>query len=149
MITPLSVTLDAETNETKAVTIAKPLLGRPEATDWKELSGRLVRRLRLARGMTQEELGTAIGVRKAFVSGLETGRHFPPPEKLEPLAEALGVDAKDLATTLLYASNPHLAAYVFPRLGPVFKREMDAAAKATRKDRRRAMRMENTAGSSK
>ena len=129
------------------MTIAKPLWGRPEATDWKELTGRLVRRLRLERGLTQDELGGALGMNKSGVSALELGRAFPPPEKLEALAEALAVDAKDLATTLLYATNPHLAAYVFPKLGPVFRREMDAATRATKRQRKKAMRIEATKAS--
>jgi len=52
---------------------------------------RLVGELLRARGMSQVELARAAGISESHVSRILKGEHFPAPEKLGALAEALGV----------------------------------------------------------
>lgn len=57
-----------------------------------------VRRLRLAAGMTQEQLAEAAGLggRQKAVSLIEGGRVKPDQETIEALADAFGVDPVEL-----------------------------------------------------
>ncbi len=59
--------------------------------------GRRIRELRLARGMTQRELGSP-RYTHAYVSTIESGRRNPSPKALAFFAEKLGVTAEQLAT---------------------------------------------------
>lgn len=59
--------------------------------------GKRIRELRLARGMTQRELG-APRYTHAYVSTIESGRRNPSPTALAFFAEKLGVTAEQLAT---------------------------------------------------
>ena len=52
--------------------------------------GKRVRELRIKKGMSQQELGNAIGVTKVSVCGYENGSRLPNLEKLVKLADALG-----------------------------------------------------------
>jgi transcriptional regulator with XRE-family HTH domain len=54
--------------------------------------GARLRKARLARGVTQEELGLDLDVTKATVSSWESDRIVPQFQKLEALRNALGVD---------------------------------------------------------
>lgn len=51
--------------------------------------GKRVRELRVEKGMSQQELGNAIGVTKVSICGYENGSRFPNLEKLIKLAETL------------------------------------------------------------
>lgn len=51
--------------------------------------GKRVRELRMERGMSQQELGLAIGVTKVSICGYENGTRLPNLEKLIKLAEVL------------------------------------------------------------
>lgn len=51
--------------------------------------GKRVRELRIEKGMSQQELGNAIGVTKVSVCGYENGSRIPNLEKLIKLAEIL------------------------------------------------------------
>lgn len=56
-----------------------------------------IRALRLSKGITQEELGNAIGVQKAAINKYETGRIINIKQTtLQNLANALGVTPADL-----------------------------------------------------
>ena len=59
-------------------------------------AGRLIRTLRLERGLTQAELADAVGVSKQAVSNWERGKRFPDVSLIEALTEALGVSAAEL-----------------------------------------------------
>lgn len=51
--------------------------------------GKRVRELRIKRGLSQQDLGLAIGVTKVSVCGYENGTRIPNLEKLIKLAEVL------------------------------------------------------------
>lgn len=55
-----------------------------------------LRRLRLAAGLTQEQLAEAADVTDATISRIERGRFSPSHDLLERLAQGLGVDPSDL-----------------------------------------------------
>ena len=48
-------------------------------------------RIRIARGLTQEQLAARAGISVSYVSMLQRGQRSPPLETLEQLAKALGV----------------------------------------------------------
>ena len=58
--------------------------------------GRNLRRARLQRGMTQEEVGQQSGVHPTEVSRIEAGKHDPRVSTVERLAKAVGVSSSDL-----------------------------------------------------
>lgn len=60
--------------------------------DVRQLVGRNVRRLRLERGLTQEEFATKSGFSQQYLSGLERGQRNPTIVTIYELAEALGVE---------------------------------------------------------
>ncbi|GIG29601.1 hypothetical protein Cma02nite_22010 [Cellulomonas marina] len=72
--------------------------GAPTSLDTLVL-GRRVRHLRTARGMTLEDLGTAIGRAPSQVSMLENGHREPKLSLLQTIAEALGVPLAELLRT--------------------------------------------------
>ena len=53
--------------------------------------GRVLRKLRLAAGLSQEQLGLEAGVQRNFISLIETGQNQPTIGTLFKLAGALGV----------------------------------------------------------
>lgn len=58
--------------------------------------GRVLKELRVERGLSQEALAAEAGVARNYVSLLELGRNSVSLVKLFPLATALGVSAADL-----------------------------------------------------
>jgi DNA-binding XRE family transcriptional regulator len=54
--------------------------------------GRVIRRLRLRRGITQEALGSLTGIHRTYLSRAERGRVVPSVIALMQIASALGVD---------------------------------------------------------
>lgn len=60
-----------------------------------DLLGERIRELRKFRGLTQEQLAELIEVEQKHVSRLELGKSFPTIERLEKIAEALGVPLRD------------------------------------------------------
>lgn len=56
--------------------------------------GNIIRKLRLSRGMEQNELAERIGITQSHLSKIETGKANPSLKKLRKIAEALGVDEK-------------------------------------------------------
>ena len=62
-----------------------------------ELSfGAALRRMRLAAGMTQEQLGLEAGVQRNFISLIELGQNQPTIGTIAKLAKALGLKASEL-----------------------------------------------------
>jgi transcriptional regulator with XRE-family HTH domain len=57
--------------------------------DMRQLVGRNVRRLRLERGLTQEQLAELSGFSQFYISSLELGRRNPTIVSLFELAQAL------------------------------------------------------------
>lgn len=64
--------------------------------DIRTLVGRNVRRARIEKGLTQEELAARAGTSQFYISSLEAGRRNPTIETLDELAQALGVRPIDL-----------------------------------------------------
>ncbi len=60
---------------------------------WK---GKVLRKARIKRGLTQVELGERVGVSRVTISYLETGRRRPSMDLLQRLAKALKVKVGDL-----------------------------------------------------
>ena len=60
------------------------------------VTGAMIRRLREARGLTQQELSLRLCVSDKAISRWETGRGYPDVSLLEPLARALGVSVIEL-----------------------------------------------------
>lgn len=54
-----------------------------------------LRSTRQRKVLTQEELASKAGVRKATITELETGKRVPRPSTLRKIAHALGVRAED------------------------------------------------------
>jgi transcriptional regulator with XRE-family HTH domain len=57
-----------------------------------------VRKLRQARGMTQEHLADKTGVTREYIARLEGGRYDPSLSTIEKLAKALKVKPAELLT---------------------------------------------------
>lgn len=64
--------------------------------DMRRLVGRNIRRLRLAKGVTQEQLAERSGFTQFYVSSLELGRRNPTIVSIYELAQALGVPHVEL-----------------------------------------------------
>jgi len=62
----------------------------------RQVLARNVRRLRAARGMTQEQLGERTDLRQAHISEIESGGSNLTLDKLQSVAIALGVRPMDL-----------------------------------------------------
>jgi len=66
--------------------------------DMRLLVGRNVKRIRIARGLTQEELAERSGFSQQYLSDLERGRRNPTIVSLWELSQALGATPVDLIT---------------------------------------------------
>jgi transcriptional regulator with XRE-family HTH domain len=64
--------------------------------DMRKLVGRNVRRLRLAKGLSQEQLADDSGFSQQYISMLESGQRNPTVVSLYMLAQALGAEPADL-----------------------------------------------------
>ncbi len=64
--------------------------------DMRKLVGQNVRRIRLKRGLTQEQFADVSGFSQQYISGLERGRRNPTVITVYELAVALGVGHMDL-----------------------------------------------------
>jgi transcriptional regulator with XRE-family HTH domain len=68
--------------------------------DMRRLVGGNVRRIRLERGLTQEQLAERSGFTQGYISELELGRRNPTVVSLFEIAQALGATPLDLMTPL-------------------------------------------------
>lgn len=66
--------------------------------DMRRLVGRNVRRIRLEKGLSQEQFAEASGFTQQYLSGLENGRRNPTIVTLYELAQALDVEHIALVT---------------------------------------------------
>lgn len=66
--------------------------------DIRAIVGLNVLRIRRERALSQEELSHLSRLTRAYLSGLEAGRRNPTIVSLSRLAEALGVEVKDLVS---------------------------------------------------
>jgi transcriptional regulator with XRE-family HTH domain len=64
--------------------------------DMRRLVGRNAKKIRLAKGLTQEEFAERSGFSQQYISDLERGRRNPTVVSLYELAQALGVTHMDL-----------------------------------------------------
>ena len=64
--------------------------------DLRDVFAANLRRLRHAKGMSQEELADVAGVNRTYVSKLETGATYAGLEVIGKLADALKIDATEL-----------------------------------------------------
>lgn len=64
--------------------------------DMRELVGQNVKRLRLAKGLTQEQLAELSGFSQQYISGLEQGRRNPTIVTIYELATVLEVSHVEL-----------------------------------------------------
>ncbi|MCG6910812.1 MAG: XRE family transcriptional regulator [Deltaproteobacteria bacterium] len=60
--------------------------------------GMRIRKLRMERKMTQQDLATAIGMTKSYISKMEKSHTAPPVSTLNRVAHALGIAVNDLFT---------------------------------------------------
>lgn len=82
-------------------------LASDEVQELRREGGRYIRELREARGLSQRQLASLIGVEfYTFVSQIETGRGRIPPDSYRIWAEALGVDVRDFVQTLMQFYDP-------------------------------------------
>jgi transcriptional regulator with XRE-family HTH domain len=58
--------------------------------------GKVVRQLRLSRGLTQEQLGFEADLRRTYVSILELGQQQPSLSSILKIAKALGCSGQEL-----------------------------------------------------
>ncbi|MGZ3346339.1 MAG: helix-turn-helix domain-containing protein, partial [Caulobacteraceae bacterium] len=65
----------------------------------REIVGDNVKRLRVARGMTQEQLAFESRIDLTYMGGIERGRRNPSLLVMSRVAEALGVEPADLLRT--------------------------------------------------
>ena len=66
--------------------------------DMRRLVGRNVKRVRLEKGLTQEQFAERSGFTQQYLSDLERGRRNPTVVSLFELSQALGVDPVALVT---------------------------------------------------
>jgi len=58
--------------------------------------GEKVRKLRRARGLSQEELAFRAGIHRNYLGGIERGERNPALDNIAAIAKALGVDLSEL-----------------------------------------------------
>ena len=58
--------------------------------------GEKVRKLRLARNLSQEELAFKAGVHRTYLGSIERGERNPSLKNIAAIARALGIDISDL-----------------------------------------------------
>lgn len=78
--------------------------------------GRMIRRYRLDKNITQEELAFRIGSSAAYISNIENGKKKPSLQKLLQISEALNVTANDI----IYGSSYHSVLKGYDELGTLF-----------------------------
>ena len=62
----------------------------------KKQFGKRLRELRKSVGLTQEQLAEIVSIEPPNLSKIECGMHFPQPEKIEKIANALNVSISEL-----------------------------------------------------
>ena len=83
-----------------------------------------LKRLRLSKGLTQEELANGTGLAKSSISMYESGRRKPSFEVLEAFADFFNVDMNTLWETRPTEQSPAPASDDLPALTPKDEREI-------------------------
>ena len=65
----------------------------------KEELGKKIKRMRLNRGLTQEQLAEAVDVSQRTLSGIEIGENFVTAETLDKIIKALNTTSEELFST--------------------------------------------------
>ena len=65
----------------------------------KEELGKKIKRMRLNRGLTQEQLAEAVDVSQRTLSGIEIGENFVTAETLDKIIQALNTTSEELFAT--------------------------------------------------
>ena len=65
-------------------------------TSLKQKFGKRVKELRKSNGYTQEQIAEKINIEPPNISKMENGLHFPQPDKIEKIADALNVEILEL-----------------------------------------------------
>jgi transcriptional regulator with XRE-family HTH domain len=68
----------------------------PAMQDWRAKFGRNVRRVRLQRGLTQEQLAFEAGIDLTYMGGIERGKRNPSLLVMARIADALSVSLTKL-----------------------------------------------------
>ncbi len=76
--------------------------------------GRKIKELRKKRGLTQKDLGEMVGLDQTTISGYENGRRQIDLQKLMKIAQALGVDLKELISVDSKPSEISKVAKIIP-----------------------------------
>lgn len=74
--------------------------------------GKRVRELRVKKGLSQQDLGNAIGVTKVSVCGYESGTRIPNLDKLIKLADILGTSTDYLLGREITVTNEENKTYI-------------------------------------
>lgn len=74
--------------------------------------GKRVRELRVKKGMSQQELGSAIGVTKVSICGYESGGRIPNLDNLIKLADTLGTTTDFLLGREITVTNEENKTYI-------------------------------------
>jgi transcriptional regulator with XRE-family HTH domain len=92
--------------------------------------GDVIRRLRIAKGLTQEHLAAAAGVKRSWLSRVELGhRRHPERDMLVDVAAALNEPADRLLAPARYRTSNHVAAPRRPRTPEEILAELHAAVR--------------------
>jgi transcriptional regulator with XRE-family HTH domain len=70
---------------------------------------------RVRRGLTQLDVGRALGMRDTAVSAIELGRNSLPPERYGEMADVLGVERRAFMKFVLRYYNPWAFSMLFPK----------------------------------
>lgn len=65
----------------------------------KQEFGKKIKRMRINRGLTQEELAEAVNLSQRAMSGIETGENFVSAETIDNLVKALDTTVEELFAT--------------------------------------------------
>lgn len=74
--------------------------------------GKRIRELRKSKKLTQEQFAELIGMEPSNISKMESGLHFPQPEKLEKLAKILDVNVSELFNFEHFNNEEDLINYI-------------------------------------
>jgi transcriptional regulator with XRE-family HTH domain len=81
--------------------------------EYKREFGRILREMRLNQGLTQLEVGNAMGVTLSAISNWEKGTTGLPADKIEAAAEIFQVDKEEFARLYLRWTNPWAYKLIF------------------------------------
>lgn len=70
-----------------------------------KLFGERVRELRLARGLSQEELAFKAGIHRTYLGGIERGKRNPSLKNINAVAQALDITLSELFLLSAYSKK--------------------------------------------